>query len=197
MESEAGDITVLLRRWKDGDPRACDQLMDQVYPHLRAVAASYLRLEPADHTLQPTALVHELYLKLLQQREADWENRARFYAFAATVMRRILVDHARGIKTCKRGVDHEHLPLSDYIPWIDVDSDDALDLDRALDDLESVDPRKVRLIELRYFLGCTVPECADLAGISRATAERDLTTARTWLYSRLIVKRRATPGQHG
>ncbi len=190
MESP-GDITILLRRWKEGDRQARDQLMDHVYPHLHEVAAAYLRRESAGHTLQPTALVHELYIRLLQQRQGDWENRARFYAFAATVMRRILLDHARSLHTHKRGDGQEQLPLSDDIPWIDLNSDDVVDLNRALDDLESMDPRKVRLVELRYFLGCTVPECADFLEVSLATAERDLTTVRTWLYSRLVLKRAA------
>jgi RNA polymerase sigma factor (TIGR02999 family) len=176
---EAGDITVLLRKWKAGDEQACDQLMSHVYPHLHNVAAAYLRRESDDHTLQPTALVHELYIRLLQQRKPDWDDSAHFYAFAAKVMRRILTDHARSSHAGKRGSGLPHLPLSDEIPWIDLNSEDVLDLNRALDELESVDPRKVRLVELRYFLGCTTPESAALLSISTATAERDLTMART------------------
>jgi RNA polymerase sigma factor (TIGR02999 family) len=167
--------------------------MFHVYLHLHEVAAAYLRRESDDHTLQPTALVHELYLRLLQQRKPDWEDRAHFYAFAAKGMRRILTDHARAAYAGKRGAGLRHVPLSDEIPWMDLNSEDVLDLNRALDDLDSVDPRKVRVVELRYFLGCTVPECAALMSISTATAERDLTLARTWPYSKLVVTKQSVP----
>jgi RNA polymerase sigma factor (TIGR02999 family) len=189
MESEAGDITVLLRKWTAGDSAARDQLMPHVYPHLHEVATAYLRRESADHTLQPTALVHELYLRLLQQRKADWEDRAHFYAFAAQVMRRILMDHARAANAGKRGSGLPHVPLCEEIPWVNLNSADVLDLNRALDELDSLDPRKARLVELRYFLGCTLQESATLVNISHATAERDLTMARTWLYSKLHIKK--------
>lgn len=188
--SQTGDITALLHKWKAGDAAACDQLMPHVYPHLHEVAAAYLRRERDDHTLQPTALVHELYLRLLQQREPEWDDRVHFYTFAAKVMRRILMDHARANQADKRGSGLKHVQLSDEIPWINLNSADVVDLNHALNELETVDPRKVRLVELRYFLGCTVTECAELASISTATAERDLTLARTWLYSRLVVKTR-------
>src|ERR1700678_2860221 len=115
MEQTAGDITVLLRKWKAGDAEACDQLMPHVYPHLREVAAAYLRRESGDHTLQPTALVNELYLRLLQQRKPDWDDRSHFYAFAATLMRRILTDHARAAQADKRGSGLRRLPLSDEV----------------------------------------------------------------------------------
>jgi RNA polymerase sigma factor (TIGR02999 family) len=164
--------------------------MPHVYPHLHEVAAAYLRREDQAHTLQPTALVHELYLRLLQQREPEWEDRAHFYTFAAQVMRRILMDHARAARANKRGAGLRHVQLSDEIPWINLNSEDVVDLNQALNDLEAVDPRKVRLVELRYFLGCTVKECAELASVSVATAERDLTMARTWLYSKLVLKAR-------
>jgi RNA polymerase sigma factor (TIGR02999 family) len=162
--------------------------MPHVYPHLHEVAAAYLRREEQAHTLQPTALVHELYIRLLQQREPEWDDRTHFYTFAAKVMRRILMDHARATQANKRGAGLRHVQLSDEIPWVNLNSEDVVDLNQALDDLEAVDSRKVRLVELRYFLGCTVKECAELVAISTATAERDLTLARTWLYSRLVVK---------
>src|ERR1700678_3566235 len=152
MDSEAGDITVLLRKWKAGDAEACDELMQHVYPHLHQVAAAYLRREPGDHTLQPTALVNELYLRLLQQRKPEWADRAHFFSFAATVMRRILTDHARATHAGKRGAALYHIPLCDEIPWVNLNSEDVMDLNRALDELESLDLRKVRLVELRYFL---------------------------------------------
>jgi RNA polymerase sigma factor (TIGR02999 family) len=189
MESEAGDITVLLRKWTAGDAEACDQLMPHVYPHLHEVATAYFRREPGGHTLQPTALVHELYLRLLQQRKPDWDDRAHFYTFAAKVMRRILMDHARAVHAGKRGSGLPRVALCEEIPWVDLNSAEVMDLNRALDELDSVDPRKARLVELRYFLGCTLPESAAILAISLATAERDLTMARTWLYSKLVVEK--------
>jgi RNA polymerase sigma factor (TIGR02999 family) len=167
--------------------------MPHVYPHLHEVAAAYLRRESGDHTLQPTALVHELYLRLLQQRKPDWDDRAHFYTFAAKVMRRILTDHARATHADKRGAGLQHVPLCDEVPWVNLNGVDVLDLNRALDELDSVDPRTVRLVELRYFIGCTLSESAEILGISTATAERGLTLARTWLYSRLVLKKESPP----
>jgi RNA polymerase sigma factor (TIGR02999 family) len=182
---ESGEITVLLQRWNRGDEDALEQLIPYVYPHLHDVAAAYLRRESSDHTLQPTALVHELYLRLLKQRKAEWEDRAHFYSFAAQVMRRILVDHGRAVRAGKRGAGLAPLPLSEELAWIDLNSADMIDINRALEELESVDARKVRLAELRFFLGCTIPESAALLGVSTATAERDLVLLRSWLYARL------------
>lgn len=184
-EQDPGEITVLLRRWQEGDRAAIEQLAPLVYPHLREVAAAYLFRESSADTLQPTALVNELYLRLVRQRKADWNDRAHFYTFAAKLMRRILTDHARAAHADKRGADLPRVPLNDEIPWVNVNSEEALDVNRALDELEMLDPRKVRLVELRYFLGCTVPEAADLLEISVATAERDLVMVRAWLYSKL------------
>jgi RNA polymerase sigma factor (TIGR02999 family) len=183
-----GEVTILLQRWRDGDQDARQQLMPHVYPHLRDVAAGYLRRESAGHTLQPTALVHELYLRLLQQRKAEWNDRAHFYTFAAKMMRLILADHARAANAGKRGGDAESVPLSDELPWVMLNSEDMIDINRALDEMETLDPRKVRLVELRYFLGCTVGEAAELTGISIATAERDLALIKSWLYLRLRPK---------
>lgn len=185
-----GEITVLLKRWNGGDSGALDELVPHVYPQLHHIASSYLRRESNDHTLQPTALVHELYFKLLQQRKASWEDRAHFYVFAAKVMRRILGDHARAVHAGKRGSGIAPVPLSEEIPWLNLNSPEMIDVNRALDELEAIDPRKVRLTELRYFLGCTVPEAAELLGISTATAERDLTLLRSWLQARLATARR-------
>ncbi len=163
--------------------------MPHVYPHLREVAASYLRRESEGHTLQPTALVHELYLRLMHQRKADWNDRAHFYTFAAKMMRLILADHARATNAEKRGGDLPHVPLSEEVPWLNLNSIAIIDLNRALDELEAVDPRKVRLVELRYFLGCTLAESAEMVEVSTATAERDMVMVRAWLYSRLASKR--------
>ena len=152
MKDEPGQVTVLLRRWNDGDADARDQLISFVYPRLHQIAAGCLRRESDDHTLQPTALVHELYLKLLQQRKADWGDRYHFYVFAAKVMRRILADHARAVNAEKRGSGLQAIPLSEDLPWIDLNSTDLIDINRLLDELEAVDARKVRLVELRYFV---------------------------------------------
>jgi RNA polymerase sigma factor (TIGR02999 family) len=187
-----GEVTILLQRWRDGDDNARRELMPHVYPHLHEVAAGYLRQESAGHTLQPTALVNELYLRLLQQRKAEWNDRSHFYTFAAKMMRLILADHARAANAEKRGGRSVHLPLSEEMQWVDVNGDSLIDLGRALDEMEKIDPRKVRLVELRYFLGCTVGECAELVGISQATVERDLALIKSWLYLRLHPRRTAT-----
>lgn len=185
MGDEPGEITVLLRRWKEGDPVACRELTPLVYPHLRELACAYLFQEGEDHTLQPTALVNELYLRLLRQRKADWKDRAHFYTFAAKMMRMILMDHARHAGADKRAGNRRHVPLSPEIPWVNVDSDEVIELNRALDELEAVDARKVQVVELRYFLGCTIEESADVLGMSTATVERDLNLVKSWLYCRL------------
>lgn len=193
MQPGPGDITVLLKSWKAGDRAARQELMPHVYPHLREVAASYLRRESADHTLQPTALVHELYLRLLQQRKADWKDRAHFYTFGAQMMRLILADHARATLAEKRGATLAHVPLNNELPWVNLNSVDIIDVNRALDELSAIDPRRVQLVELRYFLGCTVPESAELLGISVATAERDLVLVRSWLYAKLADRKSSSP----
>ena len=171
-----------MEKWRPG---RAQPIGSHVYPHLRQVAAVYLRRESTDHTLQPTALVHEVYLKLLQQRKADWSDRAHFYSFAARVMRNILTDHARLVNAGKRGSGLPALQLNEEIPWLDLNSPDIIDVNRALDELEAVDARKVRLAELRYFLGCTVAEASSIMGISAATADRDLALLRSWLHARL------------
>ncbi len=188
VDVQNGDITALLHRWKDGDAQACDQLIPYVYPHLHRVAIAYIRGESPNQTLQPTALVNELYLRLIQQRQPDLRDRSHFYAFAASLMRRVLTDHARASQASKRGSGQAHVSLSDEIPWVNVNGENLLDLNRALEQLENLDPRKVRLVELRYFLGCTVSEAATVANISVATAERDLALARAWLYLKLQGK---------
>jgi len=182
---EAGDITRLLQEWKDGKAQAFEQLVPLVYPDLRRIAHSYLHRERPGHTLQATGLVHELYLRLSNQREANWENRAHFYTFSAKVMRMILADHARHNLREKRGGHAEHLPLSDQLPWLDLTGPEFIDLDLALDELERIDRRKAQVVELCHLLGCTTQESAEVLQISVATAERDLKFARGWLYRRL------------
>jgi len=185
LQPETGEITLLLARWRDGEDSVFEQLMPLVYPHLRQVAAAYIRRERNPDVLQATSLVHELYLKLLNQKKVEYQDRRHFYAFAAKVMRLILIDHARGNRAQMRGGGAIHVPLSDDLPWVEVGSDDLLELDRALDELNAIDPSKVRLVELRYFLGCTAEETAALVQSSKATVDRDMRFIKSWLYRRL------------
>jgi RNA polymerase sigma factor (TIGR02999 family) len=159
--------------------------MPLVYPHLREVAAAYIRRERNPDVLQGTALVHELYMRLLNQKNGVGEDRGHFYAFAAKVMRMILIDHARAMQTLMRGGDMDRVSLSDDLAWVNIDGPELLDLDRALDELGQSDAAKVQLVELHYFLGCTVEETADLMQRSRTSVNRDLKFVRSWLYSRL------------
>lgn len=181
-----GEITGLLRRWGEGDRQALGALAALAYDDLRNIAAGYLRRENRAHTLQATSLVNELYLRLARQRDIQLTDRRHFYAFAALMLRRILTDHARRAHSQKRpGGQADRVPLHEDIAWIDASGDDMLDLDQALTELEAVDDRKVRVIELRFFLGCTNDEAADLLGVAPATVDRDLEFARAWLFRRL------------
>jgi RNA polymerase sigma factor (TIGR02999 family) len=159
--------------------------MPLVYPHLREVAAAYVRRERNPDVLQGTALVHELYLRLLNQKKAAWGDRRHFYTFTAKVMRMILIDHARGSQAQIRGGGRERVPLSDDLAWVNIGSPELLDLNRALDELSTLDAYKVQLVELRYFLGCTAEETASLMGVSKATVDRDLKFIKSWLYRRI------------
>jgi len=185
LPSDKGEITLLLAKWRDGEPSAFHELMPLVYPHLREVAAAYLRRERNPDVLQATALVHEFYLRLLNQRKASWEDRRHFYAFAAKVMRMILIDHAREMQAQMRGGGYQRVPLSDDLSWIEVGSPEMLDLNRALDELGTLDPVKVQMVELRYFLGCTAEETASLMDVSKSTVDRELKFVRSWIFRRL------------
>jgi len=178
------DITRLLHQWRDGNQDAFERLMPLAYPQLRKLAASFMRHERGEQ-IQATELVHELYLRLIQQRTAEWQDRGHFYTFAAKLMRMILIDHARRTHAGKRGGESARVPLHDDLVWIDAASPDILTLDLALEELERLDPPKVRLIELRYFLGCTTEEAAEILDISKATADRELKLIKGWLYRRL------------
>ena len=178
METQPGEITQLLAQWKEGEPDAFEQLVPLVYPHLREVAGAYIRRERDPGVLQATALVHDLYLRLRNQKKADWGDRAHFYTFCAKVMRLILIDHARGQQALRRGGAAEHIPLSDDLAWVGIGSPELIELDCALDELGHIDPIKVQLIELRYFLGHTAEETADLMSLSKATVDRHLAFAR-------------------
>jgi len=182
LDSSPGEITVLLLKWKQGEPAAFDRLMPLVYQHLRQVAGAYIRRERNPGVLQATALVHEVYLRLIGQNKAEWADREHFYTFAAKVMRRVLMDHARSNDAQKRGGGAEHVPLNDQIPWIKIGGESMIELNRALDKLEAIDPQKVQLVELRYFLGCTAEETAEVMQVSKATVDREAKFVRSWLY---------------
>ncbi len=162
-----------------------EELTPLVYSHLRKVAIGYLRRERSDHTLDATGLVHELFLVLLEEKKAAFEDRAHFFAFAARAMRRILVNYARGRQAAKRTAGETRLELSPELAWIDPEGPEMIDLDRALDEMEAIEPRKARVVELRIFLGCSSAEAADLMGISKPTLDRDLRFALAWLFNRL------------
>jgi RNA polymerase sigma factor (TIGR02999 family) len=192
MDEANGELTLLLGRWREGDPEVLEQLMPLVYEQLHAIARGYMRHERDDHTLQPTALVNEVYLRLLNQRKITWNDRAHFYTFAARMMRNILKDHARTHIAEKRGGPGAiKLPLSDELAWVGNSPEQMLDLNRALDKLEVFDLRKAQLVELRFYLSLTMEEAADVLDISLATAERDLKFSRSWLHKEL---RPAAPG---
>jgi len=194
LQRSGGEITVLLAKWKDGEPSAFQELMPLVYPHLREVAAAYIRRERNPDLLQGTALVHELYMRLLNQKKGVGEDRSHFYAFAAKVMRMILIDHAREMQALMRGGNLDRVALNDDLAWINIDGPEILDLDRALNELAESDADKVQLVELRYFLGCTVDEITDLLNRSRSSVNRDLRFIRSWLYSRLYPDQMEPPG---
>lgn len=176
---------MLLDRWTQGDREAVEALTPLVYSHLRKVASSYLRRERPDHTLEATALVNELFLVLLDEKRTEFQDRVHFFTFAARAMRRILVNHARTRGTAKRGTGEARAELSPDLAWVDPEGPEMLDLDRALDEMESMEPRKARVVELRIFLGCTAAEAAGLMGVSKPTLDRDLRFALAWLFHRL------------
>jgi RNA polymerase sigma factor (TIGR02999 family) len=191
------EITLLLNKWGEGDGQALDQLMPLLYPQLRQVAAAYTRRERRSDGMQPTALVHELYLKLVNRKKIGWEDRRHFYVFAARAMRMILIDHARQQQAEKRGSGIDPVPLDKALIWVEIGSPALIDLDRALEKLAALDPRKVRLVEVRYFLGCTSEETAALLGVSKATVDRDLRFVKAWLFERLRPSPAGLPQHSG
>jgi RNA polymerase sigma factor (TIGR02999 family) len=188
MSTEAAvNVTALLKAWSDGDAEAADQLIALVYDELRRQAARYLSRERGDHTLRPTALVNEAYLRLVRQRRVVWQDRGQFFAVAATVMRRLLVDYARQNGASKRGASFRTVSLEDggelsiaAAPDIDI-----ILLNDALLELSAIDPQRARMIELRFFAGLTTEETAEALGVSTATVTRGWRLARAWLHRRL------------
>ncbi len=180
----SGDITVLLQKWTDGDASAFEPLFEAIYPQLRRIAGAILRSERPSAVLQPTSLVNELYLKLIQQRRAQFSDRNHFFSMAACMMRRVMVDSVRYDKRQKRN-GGAPVALHEDLAWVNAAGPDLLDLDNAMNELEKIDPRKCRIVELRFFLGLSAEETAEVLDISKATADRDLKFARSWLGDRL------------
>ena len=184
--NDSQDITRLLKNWGEGDRDAFDALLPLVYDELHRQAARYLRRERGDHTLQTTALIHEAYVKLIDQRNVQWQNRAHFFGIAANAMRRILVDYARTRKREKRGGNDVKLQLDEAMNVSAGQQDiDLVALDEALDRLAGYDERQARIVELRYFSGMTEEETAEVLGISPATVRRDWNMAKAWLHKQL------------
>lgn len=185
-ESKTHEITEILRQWSDGRREALDQLMPFVYEELHRQAARYLRRERSDHTLQTTALINEAYLKLIDQKNVEWESRTHFFAIAAQAMRRILVDYARTKHRDKRGGDDVKLPLEEaMLVAADEKPVDLIALDEALNRLAEIDEQQARVVELRYFSGLSLEDTAEALGISRATTARDWSMAKAWLHREL------------
>jgi RNA polymerase sigma factor (TIGR02999 family) len=178
-------ITQLLLQWSDGDRTALDRLLPLVYDELRRLAQSYLRRQRQNLSLQPTLLVHEAYLKLVNQEQVNWQNRAQFFGLSAKIMRDLLVDHARRTRAAKRGGDNYSLSLSEADRIGQSPNLDLLALDEAMNELAKFKPRHCQIVELRFFGGLTIEETAEALSISHATVERDWNFARTWLYRHL------------
>jgi RNA polymerase sigma factor (TIGR02999 family) len=179
------DITQLLVNWSNGDRQALEQLTPLVYGELRRLASRYLRRERPGHTLQSTALVHEAYLRLIDQRYVRWQNRAHFFGIAAQLIRRILVDHARAHQAQKRGADAPVLSLDEAVAAPEKRDLNLVALDDALNDLARIDPQQGRIVELRFFTGLSIEETAEVLGISPATVKRDWVVAKAWLHREL------------
>jgi len=181
MEPSQLDVTLLLKQLSEGNRNVLDDLVPVVYGELRRLAASYMRRERPDHTLQTTALVHEAYLQLVGQERAHWENRSQFFGVAAQLMRRILVDHARAHGAAKRGGAATKISFDDAIVLAHEQTADLVAIDELLTRLAAIDPQQVRIVELRFFSGLSVDETAQVMGISDRTVKRDWAMAKAWL----------------
>jgi RNA polymerase sigma factor (TIGR02999 family) len=193
--SQTENVTELLIAWNNGDPEALDQLMPLVETELRRLAGHFMRNEQPGNTLQPTALVNEAYLKLIDQRNARWQNRAHFFAISARIMRRILIDHARTQGRQKRGGDAERIDLSEVAVVTPAKSEELLALDEALRRLAEIDPVKSQVVELRYFGGLTVEETAEILKVSSITVIRYWNLAKAWLKREIRGSQHSGPPQ--
>lgn len=185
MPKNASNITELLVSYSRGNDKALEELLPHIYAHLRKLAHIYMSKENPAHTLQPTAVVHEAFIRLVEGKSVDWQNRTHFFAVAATVMRRIIVDYARAKKAGKRGGGAIRISFDEKIHVAGAECPDPLVLDEALEKLSKVDERLSRVVELRYFGGLNVSETALALNISVATVKRDWATAKLWLYREL------------
>ena len=182
----APDFGTLLDRWTAGDRAALDEMLPSIYGELRRLAEVYLNRERPDHTLQPTALVHEAYIRLIQQRQVDWRNRAQFLGIAAHVMRRVLLHHAESRSAGKRDGGRQRVTLDEALATVEQAATvDMIDMNAALDRLAALDERQARVVELRVFGGLTIDETATVTGVSAATVKRDWDVARLWLRREL------------
>ena len=181
----SSDVTTLLARWGSGDRSALEQLTPLVYDELRRLAGRFLRRERPGHTLQSTALVHEAYMKLIDQSQMQFQNRSHFFAIAAQLVRRILVDHARTRDRQKRGGGAVKLSLDDVSGMADKREIELVALDDALNGLAGLDPQQSRIVELRFFAGLSIEETAEALGISPATVKRDWVAAKAWLFRQM------------
>ena len=189
MSDPSVEVTKLLRDWSQGDALALERLIPLVFADLREIAGRLFRRENEAHTLQPTALVNEVYLRLIDQRAVQWQNREQFFSVAALLMRRILVDHAKGRAAAKRGAGAPRLPLDEAIQLPELRGDvDVVGLDEALSKLAEIDARQSRIVELRFFVGLSHEEIAELLGISVTTVKREWRTAKLWLYRELTQR---------
>ena len=185
-QTSAQDLTQMLIQLSEGKAQVVDDILPLIYDELRRLAGNYLRRERSDHTLQPTALVHEAYLKLIDQTQVKWQNRAHFFGIAANIMRRILVDYARQHRADKRGGAAEKIPLEEEILIVsEGKSAELLALDEALENLAKIDEQKSKIVELRYFGGLSVEETAEVLGVSEVTVKRHWRMAKAWLYGQL------------
>jgi RNA polymerase sigma-70 factor (ECF subfamily) len=191
--TDAGEVTRLLERASAGDADARSTLFDVLYRELRRLAEAVMRAERANHTLQPTALVHEAYLRLTAQDRVAWQNRAHFFAIAAQMMRRVLIDHAREHLAAKRPGAHLKVLLDDRIGAAQPPACELMMVDEALVELARIDPRQAQIVELKYFGGLSEQEVAAVLSVSRATVTREWQTARAWLYRRLTAGRARGP----
>ncbi|HXG92144.1 MAG TPA: sigma-70 family RNA polymerase sigma factor [Blastocatellia bacterium] len=188
MPSQSDEVTQLLIRWSKGDKAALDELIPIVYAELKKLARRYMGRERLDHTLQTSALINEAYLKLIDNRSTEWQNRSHFFAVAAQIMRHILIDHARSYRYAKRGAGAEKVPLDEAEDLRIHRAEELVALDEALKQLEAVDPRKSRIIELRFFGGLTVEETAEVMGLSPVTVMREWRAAKAWLHQAMTGK---------
>ena len=185
MAAAPEEVSQLLVEWRNGDQEALDRLMPLVYDELRRIAGRYMNRERSEHTLQTTALVNEAYLRLVDQKNVDWQNRAHFFAVAASVMRHLLVDHARARGRIRRGADPQQVSLDEAALISEQKGEEMIALDEALTKLAAIDARKVKIVELRFFSGLSAEETATVLGVSEITVKREWLKAKAWLYREL------------